>query len=369
MFKINQFIRIVCTLLLISCTNQKTQSSTSPVEEAVVPPFTEDISDYLSVTDIKPIDDSLLFSSIAKMVSDEQGNHYIMDSRGKVSSISSDGGPGPLSLTRGRASNEYVSALDIGYIEGKICILEDSRIKVFEVANTQNCSVVELNEIKDPVDAMSPAPGDMFFLFSAFSSSAKEDEKGLGNTLRLINSKGQIITESVPREDCTFSMNNISQSRDNTYYLRPQNSESIFYRLETEGVVPAFRIDFGETRMPARYFYNTAGKDIGAYMMSDYNKLPMDLHDTKGYVYCRFCGPQASECSFVYSRETKKCIAWKNKNQDSDYRVVGSDSDSFIIIPSNVDGNYGPLGKIIQPLLKEKCLDGQRAIVRVRFNF
>ncbi len=369
MLKTVWYIAIFGSLLMISCTGQGTHGKTGSVEEAFVTSLIEDIDKYVTVEEIKPIDDSVLFSNVSKMVSDELGNYIILDSRGAIVSLSPEGAPGPLKLMRGRASNEYVSALDICYFDGQICILEDAGIKVFEIANTHNSYQIDLREVRSPVDAISSVPGNKFYMFSAYSASAKNDKKGHDNTLRLINGRGQILSEFIPREDCTFSMNNISQSRDNTYYLRPQSSESTFYKLGVDGITPAFRVDFGEKAMPARYYYNVANEDIGAYMMSDYYKLPMDLHDTKDYVYCRFCGSQASECSLVYSRRTQKCIAWKNTNQDGEFRVVGSDDNCFIIIPSNIEAQYGPLGQIIQPLLKEKCAEGQRAIVKVKFNF
>lgn len=364
----NGYLALIGVLVMISCTNQNIQDD-SFVEEAHVSSLLGDITKYVEVVDIRPIDNEIVFSSVSKMVSDEQGILYILDSRGVITSLTTDGTQGPVKLTRGRASNEYLSALDICFLDGRLCVLENTRIKVFRIDDALNCTQIDLTEIRDPVDAIAAVPDNMYYLFSAFSKSANNDKKGKGKTLRLINGDGSILSEEIPREDCTFSMNNISQSRDNTYYLRPQSSESVFYRLERTGLKPAFKVNFGDKAMPARYYYNVAGEDIGSYMMSDFNKLPMDYHDTKEYVYCRFCGSQASECSLIYSRKTKKSIAWKNNNEDSDFRIVGSDNDCFIIIPSNSDGLFGPLGQIIQPLLKDKCSDGQRAIVKVKFDF
>ena len=372
-FEVMQVRNIVMTLIailaLVSCVNQTSSNKMSASEEAAVSSLSTDISDIVSVVDVQPIDESVLFAGVSKMLSDGQGNLFILDSRGSILSLDKNGCPGPLKLTRGRASNEYVSASDICYMDGKFCILENARIKVFDIGDTRNCFQVDLTGLKDPADALSATTDGKFYLFSAFSMNPHDDKRGKGNTLRLIDRDGHLISESIPREDCTFSMNNISQSKDNTYYLRPQNSESIFYRLEKDGPVPAFKVNFGEKAMPARYFYDSAGEDIGAYMLSDYYKLPMDYHDTDDYVYCRFCGSQASECSLVYSRKSKKCIAWKNSNEDSGFRVLGSDKDSFILIPANNDGDYGPLGQAVLPALKGKCADGQSAIVKIRFNF
>lgn len=369
MYKVVRYAAFVSAFFFVSCTNQKSRNHLFQAEEAIVTSFIDNVAEYVNDVVIYPISDTVIFSNVLKMVSDEFDNHYILDSRGTIISLSPDGTQGPLKLYRGRASNEYISAMDICYCDGKISILEDGRIKVFEVSDTRNNYQIDLREIRDPVDAISAVPGDKYYVFSAFSTSAKKDRKGHDNTLRFINRDAKVLSEFIPREDCTFSMNNISQSRNNSYYLRPQSSESIFYQLNKDGVTPAFRVDFGDKAMPARYYYNVANEDIGAYMMSDYYKLPMDLHETKDYVYCRFCGSQASECSLVYSRRTKKCIAWKNTNQDGEFRVVGSDDNYFIIIPSNTEAQYGPFGQIIQPLLKEKCSDAQRAIVKIAFCF
>lgn len=360
---------LMCISTLISCAVQTSGDKMSAEEEAAVTSLSTDISDIVSVVDVQPIDESVLFAGISKMLSDGKGNFFILDSRGAILSLDSKGHLGPLKLNRGRASNEYVSASDICYADGKFCILENAKIKVFDIEDTHNCFQVDLKGLKDPADALSVTADGNFYLFSAFSMNSRDDQRGRGNTLRQIDRDGHLISESIPREDCTFSMNNISQSKDNTYYLRPQNSESTFYRLETGGPVPAFKVNFGDKAMPTRFFYDSAGEDIGAYMLSDYYKLPMDYHDTDDYVYCRFCGPQASECSLVYSRKSGKCIAWKNSNEDSGFRVVSSDKGSFILIPANIDGDYGPLGRAVLPALKGKCSEGQSAIVKIRFKF
>lgn len=362
-------LMFMAMLMLASCANQTSGNEASIEEEAVVPSLSEDISDVVSIVDVRPIDESVLFAGVSKLLNAGQGNLFILDSRGAIISLNGDGQQGPLKLTRGRASNEYVSASDICYIDGKLCVLENARIKVFDIYDTHKNFQIDLTGLDDPADALAVVPGDRFYLFSAFSMSSRSDKKGRGYTLRMIDRDGHLISESIPREDCTFSMNNISQSGDNTYYLRPQNSESIFYRLEKDGPVPAFKVDFGDKAMPARYFYDAAGEDIGAYMLSDYYKLPMDYHETGDYIYIRFCGSQASECSMVYSRKSKKCIAWQNTREDSAFRILGSDKDGFILIPSNSDGDYGPLGRVVKPSLEKKCADGQSAIVRIKFSF
>lgn len=254
-------------LMLASCANQTSGNEASIEEEAVVPSLSEDISDVVSIVDVRPIDESVLFAGVSKLLNAGQGNLFILDSRGAIISLNGDGQQGPLKLTRGRASNEYVSASDICYIDGKLCVLENARIKVFDIYDTHKNFQIDLTGLDDPADALAVVPGDRFYLFSAFSMSSRSDKKGRGYTLRMIDRDGHLISESIPREDCTFSMNNISQSGDNTYYLRPQNSESIFYRLEKDGPVPAFKVDFGDKAMPARYFYDAAGEDIGAYML------------------------------------------------------------------------------------------------------
>lgn len=365
----NTATALMAVLILAACTNQASRNEVPAEEEAVVASLSADISDVVSVVGVQPVDESVLFAGVSKMLSDGQGGFYILDSKGSIISLDKNGHSGPLKLTRGRASNEYVSASDICYVDGKLCVLENSRIKVFDIDGSGNCFQVNLTWLKEPVDAISATSDGKFYAFSAFSMNPRDDKRGRGNTLRLIDGDGRLISEDIPREDCTFSMNNISQSKGNTYYLRPQNSESAFYRLEEDGPVPAFKVNFGNKAMPARFFYDSAGEDIGTYMMSDYYKLPMDFHDTDDYVYCRFCGSQASECSLIYSRKSGKCIAWKNSNEDSGFRVLCSDKDNFILIPENIDGEYGPLGQIVLPTLRKKCAEGQSAIVKIRFNF
>ena len=103
-------LMLMAMLMLASCANQTSGNRAFIEEEAVVPSLSEDISDVVSIVDVRPIDESVLFAGVSKLLNAGQGNLFILDSRGAIISLNGDGRQGPLKLTRGRASNEYVSA-------------------------------------------------------------------------------------------------------------------------------------------------------------------------------------------------------------------------------------------------------------------
>jgi len=49
--------------------------------------------------------------------------------------------------------------------------------------------------------------------------------------------------------------------------------------------------------------------DIFTYMMSDYYKLPMDLHETDSHMYFHACGHSSEDVCFVYDRDGGKASA------------------------------------------------------------
>lgn len=144
-------------------------------------------------------------------------------------------------------------------------------------------------------------------------------------------------------------MSNISQSSGNTYYLRPQDNGHVFFRLTETGPEPVYRIDFKGKTIPERYYFDAAGEDIMKYMMSDYYKLPMDLHETDTHLYFHAAGPGASDCIFIYDRGSGKGIRWTNApgSVTVPVPVLASDGDWFYTIFPEIDPDMGKDGDIL----------------------
>lgn len=356
-------------MILCSCTSND-KGSGQFKDVIVITDTVDDLTPFISEVQVSLIDNSIVLSSICKALVGENGELYVLNAGGNLLSLTQDGKAGLIYSNRGRASNEYISPIDICLSAHYFSILDVNKILSFKIGDPSDYKSISFPEGSSPYDAFAPSGDEGFFLFSAFSNSRRNDHKGVGNLLYLIDDKSNVIQEYIPRNDCTFSMFNISQSRDNTYYLRPQDSESIFYELGEGTVNASYKIDFEDMSMPSRYFYDKAGEDIGMYMLSEFNKLPMEFHDTKGYAYCRYCGPGAQEFSLVFNKQSKKCITWMNQNTDTDFRVLCSDDDYFYLLPSSNDVAHGPLASIVNEEMKAfGCEDDQSAIVKIEFKF
>lgn len=359
----------ICSMILCSCYNTDNDSRQFK-DRIVVTDRVDDLTQYISNVEVSLIDSSIVLSTISKALIGKNGVLYVLNAGGSFVSLTKDGKIGVNYSNRGRAANEYMSPIDICLSDHYFSILDVNKILSFKIGDPNEYRSISFPEGASPYDAFAPSGDEGFFLFSAFSNSPRNDHKGVGNLLYLIDDKSNIVQEYIPRNDCTFSLFNISQSRGNTYYLRPQDSEFIFYELGDGAVEASYKIDFGDKSIPPRYFYDKAGEDIGMYMLSEFNKLPMEFHDTKDYAYCRYCGPGAQEFSLVFNKQTKKCITWMNKNTDTDFRILCSDDDFFYLIPTANDEVHGPLASIINKEIKAHgCEDDQSAIVKIEFIF
>ena len=318
------------------------------------------------------IDDAVKFADIAKMLVLPNDRFVIMDSGGTISLFDSGGAPVP-GLQKGRAANEYFSAMDIAWNGKDLLVLEANRVGFFDIAGVSAKRDRSFTlSTERAFDAIAPCDNSGCYLFSSFAESYNDNRKKTDDLLFKFNSKGQVVSSFLRREDWTFSLFNISQSKDNVYYLRPQNTSNVFYRLDPSGPKGAYKLDFGEKGIPARYYFNNAHEDLRDYILSDYYKLPMECHETDEYVYFRFAGDRAADYNVVFKIETGQGIMWRNKN-GADYRILASDKDSFFLISgggAELVRDGGPLADMIEASYTESEIaqDGQY-LIRLSFSF
>lgn len=338
---------LFCSIIFIINSCKENQSEVTALETLYPLEDTRDvgenISDYIADVDIVRIDDDerLFFGDVAKTVLDNAGNIYILDYRGNVVSLMPDGMFFRQIARQGRASNEYANVSDIAYNGKELIVLSTSDIKCFDIGAPEKYRKIELS-VKVPCDAIAPCGNMGFYVYSAFPAKFRDSRKEKDNLLYLVDNAGNIVSEYIKREDCTFSTGNITQSYGNSYYLRPQNNSHIFYRLDDNAVTNRYKIDFGSKAVPARYYYDSAGENIGAYMASGYFKVPMNFHDTWTHLFFHAAGPEAEDHCFVYDKRSGKGIHWVNSRSDPASVFLASDRDCFYgIIPA---GNYDTPG-------------------------
>lgn len=343
----------------------------------------DDISPWVDAVEFVRIadDERTLFSTVVKMLLDDSGNIFLLDDQGRIVALAADGG----SLTEVAqevCDNEgchFIS--DMALSDSELLILEGNEIIRFELADLSHVRREKV-PVDLPCNALAPNGKGGIYLFSAFPKTLPELPQGNNVTkvlagdefmLYRISADGVVAEQYIPRTDCTLSLNNISQSSCGEYVLRPQDGNHIFYRLTADGIVPAYRVDFGDENIPLRYYFDVAGEDLMAYIMSPYYKMPMELHETASHLFFRVAGPEAREVSVVYDSGSSTGIMWENAQSDMQMQILGSDGEWFYAIMPETggadDGMHGPLYGYVQKALSEKEPDAadHSYIVKIRF--
>lgn len=344
----------------------------------------DDISPWVDAVEFVRIadDERTLFSTVVKMLLDDSGNIFLLDDQGRIEALAADGGT-ITEIAHEVCDNEgchFIS--DIALSNSELLILEGDEIIRFELADLSHVRR-EKFPVDLPCDALAPDGNGGIYLFSAFPKTLPELPQGNSVTkvqagdefmLYHISPEGEVTDKYIPRTDCTLSLNNISQSSCGEYMLRPQDGNHIFYRLTADGIVPAYRVDFGDENIPYRYYFDVAGEDLMSYIMSPYYKMPMELHETASHLFLCVAGPEAREVSVVYDSGSSTGIMWENAPSDMQMQILGSDGKWFYAIMPETggadDGMHGPLYGYVQKALSEKEPDAadHSYIVKIRFS-
>ena len=319
-----------------------------------------DLSPYIEDMEMVKVadDDRLLMSDVSKMLLDRSGNMYILDYMGNLVTMKPDGTFYRQIANRGRASNEYIGISDIALTDRALIVLDGPHVRFFDLHDSACGKTVDI-PVEAPCDAVAPCGEDSIYLFSAFPANIKDAAKEKDDLLYKVDAEGDIVSTDITRHDCTFSMSNISQSRVHDYYLRPQDNGHIFYRLGSDKIEAAYRIDFQDKTIPERYYFKKADEDIMTYMMSNYYKLPMDLHETDTHLYFHAAGPGASDCIFLYDKRSMSGIRWESAPGEVTVPVpvLSSDSEWFYTIfpelASGMDVKGDPLYDSIVSALRQ----------------
>ena len=335
----------------------------------------DDLSPWVDAVEFVRIadDERTLFSTVVKMLLDDSGNIFLLDDQGRIVAHKPDGTFLRAVARQGRANNEYISVSDIAVAGPEFMILDGSKVKCFDLSDPSGVRSIDI-PVSVPCDALAPDGDGGVYLFSAFSLDPAENRSDADSLLYRVSAEGDLVGSYLRRTDCTLSLNNISQSSCGEYMLRPQDGNHIFYRLTADGIVPAYRVDFGDENIPYRYYFDVAGEDLMSYIMSPYYKMPMELHETASHLFFRVAGPEAREVSVVYDSGSSTGIMWENAPSDMQMQILGSDGKWFYAIMPETggvdDGMHGPLYGYVQKALSEKEPDAadHSYIVKIRFR-
>jgi len=345
--------------------------------EKILRPLSEtrevcDIGNHVKEVSFKRMPENVLMSDVMKLLVHENGDVIIQDMASQLLLLKESADSLEVIANRGRASNEYLVPRDIALSGENLLLLDDTEIRSFGLYEKLSCKSFDV-PVNVPCDAIAPCSGDGVYLFSAFPLKFKDSRKENDYLLYSADLDEKKVRKFIRREDCTFTIGNISQSSGNRYYLRPQNSRHIFYELTESGPVPSYKIDFGKKNIPDRYYYSTAGEDVGRYMVAAYYKLPMGLCRTDTHLYFHCCGPDASDVNYIYDEETGRGINWISGPMDHTARILAATEEEFLVLYQNLEGGLPEVGALANFIRKEYLklgFDDENAqyIVRVRFG-
>ena len=335
----------------------------------------DDLSPWVDEVEFVRIadDERTLFSNVMKMLLDNGGNIFVLDDQGHIVALKPDGTFLTTVARQGRANNEYLNISDVAVSEREFMILDGQKVKCFDLAGRSHSRTIDI-PVGLPFDALAPDGEGGVYLYSAFPLDPSESRSDGDSLLYRISSDGQLVERYLRRTDCTLSLNNISQSSCGEYMLRPQNGNHVFYRLTADGIVPAYRVDFGSENIPHRYYFDVAGEDLMSYIMSPYYKMPMELHETASHLFFRVAGPEAREVAVVYDRRSCGGIMWENAPGDMQMQILASDGKWFYAVMPETggaeDGPHGPLYSYVRRALAEQEPDaaGHSYLVKIRFR-
>ena len=380
MLKLESFFFFSFFLFLAGCGNQSKPVS---VEQEIITPLSagnavDDLLPYIDSVEVVPLETTgkALIGLVGKILLLPNGN-VLIKSTASMFMFSPEGKFLFQIGKNGRGPEEYLTIDDV-------CLSQDAR----ELWILGGCEIVkystetgrfirkttlELPEICNGFDAIASGPGHSAFLYYC----PQMDENNFSEDFYCLyryDEQGRILQKFLPRKDYGLNIALITQTSDNRYILRPQDSDNICYYLSDSLPVPRVKIDFGKETIKNRY-----SSDLQTYLRSDYYKMPVYIYDTRDYFYFSYWGPEATDCYCIHSFKNSKTITWERKGDDADgmFMIGGADKDFFY----GIYNDYRDWDEILlnrQDLLKRAIIqkthlripeDSNPLLVKVKFKF
>ena len=380
MLKLESFFFFSFFLFLAGCGNQSKPVS---VEQEIITPLSagnavDDLLPYIDSVEVVPLETTgkALIGLVGKILLLPNGN-VLIKSTASMFMFSPEGKFLFQIGKNGRGPEEYLTIDDV-------CLSQDAR----ELWILGGCEIVkystetgrfirkttlELPEICNGFDAIASGPGHSAFLYYC----PQMDENNFSEDFYCLyryDEQGRILQKFLPRKDYGLNIALITQTSDNRYILRPQDSDNICYYLSDSLPVPRVKIDFGKETIKNRY-----SSDLQTYLRSDYYKMPVYIYDTRDYFYFSYRRPEATDCYCIHSFKNNKTITWERKGDDADgmFMIGGADKDFFY----GIYNDYRDWDEILlnrQDLLKRAIIqkthlripeDSNPLLVKVKFKF
>ena len=380
MLKLESFFFFSFFLFLAGCGNQSKPVS---VEQEIITPLSagnavNDLLPYIDSVEVVPLETTgkALIGLVGKILLLPNGN-VLIKSTASMFMFSPEGKFLFQIGKNGRGPEEYLTIDDVCLSQDarELWILGGCEIVKYSTETGQfiRKTTLELPEICNGFDAIASGPGHSAFLYYC----PQMDENNFSEDFYCLyryDEQGRILQKFLPRKDYGLNIALITQTSDNRYILRPQDSDNICYYLSDSLPVPRVKIDFGKETIKNRY-----SSDLQTYLRSDYYKMPVYIYDTRDYFYFSYCGPEATDCYCIHSFKNNKTITWERKGDDADgmFMIGGADKDFFY----GIYNDYRDWDEILlnrQDLLKRAIIqkthlripeDSSPLLVKVKFKF
>ena len=380
MLKLESFFFFSFFLFLAGCGNQSKPVS---VEQEIITPLSagnavNDLLPYIDSVEVVPLETTgkALIGLVGKILLLPNGN-VLIKSTASMFMFSPEGKFLFQIVKNGRGPEEYLTIDDVCLSQDarELWILGGCEIVKYSTETGQfiRKTTLELPEICNGFDAIASGPGHSAFLYYC----PQMDENNFSEDFYCLyryDEQGRILQKFLPRKDYGLNIALITQTSDNRYILRPQDSDNICYYLSDSLPVPRVKIDFGKETIKNRY-----SSDLQTYLRSDYYKMPVYIYDTRDYFYFSYCGPEATDCYCIHSFKNNKTITWERKGDDADgmFMIGGADKDFFY----GIYNDYRDWDEILlnrQDLLKRVIIqkthlripeDSNPLLVKVKFKF
>lgn len=380
MLKLESFFFFSFFLFLAGCGNQSKPVS---IEQEIITPLSagnavDDLLPYIDSVEVVPLETTgkALIGLVGKILLLPNGN-VLIKSTASMFMFSPEGKFLFQIGKNGRGPEEYLTIDDVCLSQDarELWILGGCEIVKYSTETGQfiRKTTLELPEICNGFDAIASGPGHSAFLYYC----PQMDENNFSEDFYCLyryDEQGRILQKFLPRKDYGLNIALITQTSDNRYILRPQDSDNICYYLSDSLPVPRVKIDFGKETIKNRY-----SSDLQTYLRSDYYKMPVYIYDTRDYFYFSYCGPEATDCYCIHSFKNSKTITWERKGDDADgmFMIGGADKDFFY----GIYNDYRDWDEILlnrQDLLKRAIIqkthfripeDSNPLLVKVKFKF
>lgn len=391
--KYTHIIFIIISVFASSCQLKKedtifAQSTIYPLEQSVVINKLDNYIDTIVAVPLETSSQSLL-GNITKILLTSQGD-IIISSASQIFVFNPDGTFSHLIGKHGRGSSENPGIMDMCLSQDNQYILVLDCINDVHKYKLSDGNFIQKYKIKLPdgysdFHRICPGKEGGFYLYccNKFGSSEKSETF---YCLIEYDDKGEKINQHIQGDTYILPISPITQTYNNEYLVRPQESDHICYRLKDNRVIPWLKIDFQRENIPESLVKLKFSEefDIKDFMFSDYCKLPIYIYNISEYLYFSYCGPEAQNSYFIYSQNSKKGIRWMPKSSDDfdSYLpyFVASDSIYFYSIfndYTDYKDDVMILEKINDPLKKyiiEKTTpkideDNNPYLMKIKFKF